>query len=103
MDTSELPASTSNLRDEAFITHSSIGVNTDCMSPSKSTVKVTTKSVASQMALEELLDEIDVNLVLESAARRCSPAALLSQFKVKFAFFTLNGQFIYQINKRIIF
>lgn len=40
------------------------------------------KSVAVQMELGDLLDEIDVNLVLESAARRCSPESLLTQFKV---------------------
>ncbi|XP_043252693.1 telomere-associated protein RIF1-like isoform X1 [Colletes gigas] len=42
-----------------------------------------TKSVASQMALEDLLDEIDVNLVLESAVRRSSPEKILSQYKNK--------------------
>lgn len=35
------------------------------------------------MALEDLLDEIDVNLVLESAARRCTPDKLLIQYKDK--------------------
>lgn len=34
------------------------------------------------MALEDLLDEIDVNLVLESAARRCTPEKILLQYKV---------------------
>ncbi|XP_053989570.1 telomere-associated protein RIF1-like [Hylaeus volcanicus] len=42
-----------------------------------------TKSVSAQMALEDLLDEIDVNLVLESAARRCGPEKLLMQYKNK--------------------
>lgn len=45
--------------------------------------KTASKSVAIQMELGDLLDEIDVNLVLESAARRCSPESLLAQFKVK--------------------
>lgn len=35
------------------------------------------------MALEDLLDEIDVNVVLESAVRRCNPETILSQYKVK--------------------
>ncbi|XP_076766359.1 uncharacterized protein LOC143433108 isoform X2 [Xylocopa sonorina] len=51
-------------------------------SPKAVTNKVT-KSVAAQMALEDLLDEIDVNLVLESAARRCTPEKLLMQYKDK--------------------
>ncbi|CAL7933927.1 unnamed protein product [Xylocopa violacea] len=51
-------------------------------SPKTVTNKVT-KSVAAQMALEDLLDEIDVNLVLESAARRCTPEKLLMQYKDK--------------------
>jgi hypothetical protein len=38
------------------------------------------------MTLSDLLDEIDVNLVLESAVRRCSPEALLSRYKVSFVY-----------------
>lgn len=41
-----------------------------------------TKSVGSQMALQDLLDEIDVNLVLESAARRCNAEKFLMHYKV---------------------
>lgn len=68
--------------DEPFITHSSIGVGTDEVFPSKPIVHKTTRSVESQMELEDLLDEIDVNVVLESAVRRCNPETLLSQYKV---------------------
>ncbi|XP_017876374.1 telomere-associated protein RIF1-like [Ceratina calcarata] len=50
---------------------------------SKTVANKATKSVAAQMALADLLDEIDVNLVLESAARRCSPEKLLLQYKDK--------------------
>lgn len=49
---------------------------------SKAEANKATKSVAAQMALEDLLDEIDVNLVLESAVRRCTPEKLLLQYKV---------------------
>lgn len=45
--------------------------------------QTSSKSVSIQMELGDLLDEIDVNLVLESAARRCSPESLLAQFKLK--------------------
>ncbi|XP_060828353.1 telomere-associated protein RIF1-like isoform X2 [Bombus pascuorum] len=50
---------------------------------SKAAANKATKSVAAQMALEDLLDEIDVNLVLESAVRRCTPEKLLLQYKNK--------------------
>nr|XP_033186524.1 telomere-associated protein RIF1-like isoform X2 [Bombus vancouverensis nearcticus] len=50
---------------------------------SKAGANKATKSVAAQMALEDLLDEIDVNLVLESAVRRCTPEKLLLQYKNK--------------------
>lgn len=51
------------------------------------------------MALEDLLDEIDVNLVLESAARRCTPDKLLIQYKVilKFHFNTFIFQMLFLI------
>ncbi|XP_012137568.1 uncharacterized protein LOC100880674 isoform X2 [Megachile rotundata] len=49
----------------------------------KPEVQKTTRSVAAQMALEDLLDEIDVNLVLESAVRRCTPERILLQYKNK--------------------
>lgn len=51
------------------------------------------------MALEDLLDEIDVNLVLESAARRCTPDKLLIQYKVtlKFHFSTFIFQMLFLI------
>ena len=41
-----------------------------------------TKCVGAQMALEDLLDEIDVKLVLESAVKRTSAETLLKQFQV---------------------
>ncbi|XP_012282506.1 telomere-associated protein RIF1 [Orussus abietinus] len=45
--------------------------------------KKATKSVEAQMALEDLLDEIDVTLVLQSAVRRCSPETILTHYKAK--------------------
>lgn len=68
--------------DEPLITHSSIGVGTDQVHTSEPAVHKTTRSVESQMDLEDLLDEIDVNVVLESAVRRCNPETILSQYKV---------------------
>ncbi|XP_014479812.1 PREDICTED: telomere-associated protein RIF1-like isoform X2 [Dinoponera quadriceps] len=68
---------------EPLITHSSVGVGTDEVYSSEPAVKKVTRSVESQMALEDLLDEIDVNVVLESAVRRCSPESILSQYKMK--------------------
>ncbi|KOX79489.1 Telomere-associated protein RIF1 [Melipona quadrifasciata] len=59
------------------------GISSDSICLSKTGANKATKSVAAQMALEELLDEIDVNLVLESAARRCSPEKLLLHYKNK--------------------
>nr|XP_031848183.1 telomere-associated protein RIF1 [Nomia melanderi] len=50
--------------------------------PQSVTPKVT-KSTEVQTALEDLLDEIDVNLVLESAVRRCTPEKILMQYKNK--------------------
>lgn len=77
-------AESSNAYDELLITHSSVGTNTDeiAMQP---TVQKCTKSVASQMTLAELLDEIDVNQVMESACRRCSAEGIILQYKVKMA------------------
>ncbi|XP_017755481.1 PREDICTED: telomere-associated protein RIF1-like [Eufriesea mexicana] len=49
----------------------------------KTVTNKATKSVSAQMALEDLLDEIDVNLVLESAARRCTPEKILMKYKNK--------------------
>lgn len=86
MNTSEISSESSNVCNEPIITHSSIGISTDDLY-SLELVNKSTKSVESQMALEELLDEIDVNLVLESAMRRCSPETILSQYKVKFVRF----------------
>lgn len=60
--------------------------SSDSIYLSKTGVNKATKSVAAQMALEDLLDEIDVNLVLESAARRCTPDKLLIQYKVTLKF-----------------
>lgn len=87
--TTEVPSSdiinvSAIICDEPFITHSSIGVGTDEGCSSKPAVEKTTRSVESQMALEDLLDEIDVNVVLESAVRRCNAETILSQYKVKF-------------------
>lgn len=58
------------------------GISSDSICLSNTGANKATKSVAAQMALEELLDEIDVNLVLESAVRRCSPEKLLLHYKV---------------------
>lgn len=82
IDTSEISPKSSNVSDELLVTHSSTGTNTDDVS-FVTPVSKATKSVESQMALEDLLDEIDINLVLENAIRRCSPDAILSQYKVK--------------------
>ncbi|KZC05364.1 Telomere-associated protein RIF1 [Dufourea novaeangliae] len=57
--------------------------NRDSIYLPKPTVRKSTKSVEAQMALEDLLDEIDVNLVLESAVRRCTPEKILLQYKNK--------------------
>lgn len=84
MDTPEGHAKSSNVYDELLITHSSVGTNTEETGSATPSVQKVTKSVESQMALAELLDEIDVNLVLESAVRRCSPEAILLQYKVNF-------------------
>ncbi|XP_076293103.1 uncharacterized protein LOC143215143 [Lasioglossum baleicum] len=50
---------------------------------SKSAASKLTKSSEAQTSLEDLLDEIDVNLVLESAVRRCSAEKILMQYKNK--------------------
>ncbi|KAG7210962.1 hypothetical protein KM043_016334 [Ampulex compressa] len=60
-----------------------VGVCTTPVSTSKALVKKASKSVGSQMALEDLLDEIDVNLVLQSAVRRSSAENILTQYKNK--------------------
>ncbi|EFN73980.1 Telomere-associated protein RIF1 [Camponotus floridanus] len=84
-DTSKSRAKSSNVYEELLITHSSVGTSTEEIGSATPSVQKVTRSVESQMALEELLDEIDVNLVLESAVRRCSPEAILLQYKVKMA------------------
>ncbi|XP_011698033.1 PREDICTED: telomere-associated protein RIF1 isoform X2 [Wasmannia auropunctata] len=81
LDESKGPVGSSSVYDELLITHSSVGTNTD----ESVTPTVQTKSVASQMSLAELLDEIDLNQVMESAVRRCSAEAILLQYKVKMA------------------
>ncbi|XP_029051883.2 telomere-associated protein RIF1-like isoform X1 [Osmia bicornis bicornis] len=53
------------------------------ISSTKTEGQKTSRSVAAQMALEDLLDEIDVNLVLESAVRRCTAERILLQYKNK--------------------
>jgi len=68
--------------EELHITHSSIGTNTEDDNFVMPTTQKITRSVESQMALEDLLDEIDVNLVLKSAVKRSSPETLLMQYKV---------------------
>ncbi|KYQ52784.1 Telomere-associated protein RIF1, partial [Trachymyrmex zeteki] len=85
LDISKDPTVSSSAIDELLITHSSIGTSTDEVGSTTSTVQKSTKSVAAQMSLAELLDEIDLNQVMESAVRRCSPEAILLQYKVKMA------------------
>ncbi|XP_071567405.1 uncharacterized protein [Temnothorax nylanderi] len=85
LDAAKNPARSSSAYDELLITHSSIGTNTNEIGSTMPTVETSTKSVASQMSLAELLDEIDVNQVMESACRRCNPEAILLQYKVKMA------------------
>ncbi|KAG5333581.1 RIF1 protein, partial [Acromyrmex heyeri] len=85
LDISKDPTVSSSAVDDLLITHSSIGTSTDEVGSTTMTVQKSTKSVASQMTLAELLDEIDLNLVMESAIRRCSPEAILLQYKVKMA------------------
>lgn len=84
MDTTKSRAKSLNAYDELLITHSSVGTSTEELGYATPNVQKVTRSVESQMALEELLDEIDVNLVLESAVRRCSAEAILLQYKVNF-------------------
>ncbi|EFN87937.1 Telomere-associated protein RIF1 [Harpegnathos saltator] len=85
----EVPSSNNSINvsaivcDEPVITHTSIGVGTDEVYSSEPAVNKTTRSVESQMTLEDLLDEIDINVVLESAVRRCNPETILSQYKIK--------------------
>lgn len=68
--------------EELHITHSSVGTSTEDDGFVTSSAEKVTRSVESQMALEDLLDEIDVNLVLRSAVKRSTPEALLTQYKV---------------------
>lgn len=82
LDVTKGPIGSSSTYDELLITHSSIGTSTDEIDSAAPTVEKLTKSVASQMTLAELLDEIDVNQVMESAVRRSSPEAILLQYKV---------------------
>jgi len=84
LDISKDPTVSSSAIDDLLITHSSVGTSTDEVGSTTSTVQKSTKSVASQMTLAELLDEIDLNQVMESAIRRCSPEAILLQYKVNF-------------------
>ncbi|XP_076234263.1 uncharacterized protein LOC143179108 [Calliopsis andreniformis] len=67
------------------VTTKTVGTCTssDTIYSATGTTSKATKSVAAQMALEDLLDEIDVNLVLESAVRRCTPEKILLQYKNK--------------------
>lgn len=60
------------------------------ISSTKTEGQKTSRSVAAQMALEDLLDEIDVNLVLESAVRRCTAERILLQYKVNHILFLLK-------------
>ncbi|XP_026828469.1 telomere-associated protein RIF1 isoform X2 [Ooceraea biroi] len=83
INASESLAEASSTYEELHITHSSVGTSTEDDSFVTPSVQKVTKSVESQMALDELLDEIDVNLVLKSAVRRCSPETLLTQYKIK--------------------
>lgn len=70
------------------------------MNLSTPTVQKATRSVESQMALEELLDEIDVNLVLESAVRRCTPEALMTHYKVNILCFVFLTDYINVLSNR---
>ncbi|KAF7396001.1 hypothetical protein HZH68_010051 [Vespula germanica] len=63
-------------------TTKSVGVCTDSVISSKSP-NVATKSVEAQMALEDLLDEIDVNLVMQSAVKRSTSESILAHYKMK--------------------
>ncbi|KYN04288.1 Telomere-associated protein RIF1 [Cyphomyrmex costatus] len=85
LDTPKDSTVSSSAVNELLITHSSIGTSTDEVGSTTSTIQKSTKSVASQMTLAELLDEIDLNQVMKSAVRRCSPEAILLQYKVKMA------------------
>ena len=77
-------------------TNATTGISSDSIYLSKTGANKATKSVAAQMALEELLDEIDVNLVLESAVRRSSPEKLLLHYKVNTLFLFLCTTLIRQ-------
>lgn len=103
LDISKDPTVSSSAIDELLITHSSIGTSTDEVGSTTSTVQKSTKSVAAQMSLAELLDEIDLNQVMESAVRRCSPEAILLQYKVNSIFCVLVVPIVYQINGRLTF
>lgn len=63
-------------------TTTSVGVCTDPMVCPQS-ANVATKSVEAQMALEDLLDEIDVNLVMQSAVKRSTSESILAHYKVR--------------------
>ena len=60
------------------------GTSMSAIQSKKVKPQTSSRSVAVQMELGDLLDEIDVNQVLESAARRCTPESLLAQYKVSF-------------------
>lgn len=101
LDITKGPIGSSSTYDELLITHSSIGTSTDEIGSTTPTIQKSTKSVASQMTLAELLDEIDVNQVMESAVRRSSPEAILLQYKVIYKGFVYCIPIIlvvYQIN-----
>ncbi|XP_076656705.1 uncharacterized protein LOC143361301 [Halictus rubicundus] len=57
--------------------------SSDSLYSSKPAPSKATKSAEAQTSLEDLLDEIDVNLVLESAVRRCTPEKIFMQYKNK--------------------
>ncbi|XP_066584023.1 telomere-associated protein RIF1-like isoform X2 [Prorops nasuta] len=77
-------STTSKDNENVSKTNETVSVGTDPIPYNAVTnVKTESKSVESQMALEDLLDEIDVNLVLQSAVRRCSAESLITEYKRK--------------------
>ncbi|XP_035740331.1 telomere-associated protein RIF1-like isoform X1 [Vespa mandarinia] len=79
---SQIPSTIKVSMVDSNCTTKSVGVCTDSMVCSQS-ANVATKSVEAQMALEDLLDEIDVNLVMQSAVKRSTSESILAHYKMK--------------------
>lgn len=88
-------SSTLGLGNLALTNEPQDGTSVSAIESKKVKPQTSSRSVSVQMELADLLDEIDVNQVLESAVRRCTPESIIAQYKVSLFLFKISFKHIF--------